>query len=73
MRSFQVARVFGNLTVRENLLVPFFAAAARRTSTARRQAERMIRLTTLEPLADDPAKKLSGGQRMLLQAWAAAS
>ena len=30
-------------------------------------AERMIRLTTLGPLADTPAKKLSGGQRALLQ------
>ena len=31
------------------------------------QAERMIRLTTLGPLADTQAKKLSGGQRALLQ------
>ena len=26
VRSFQVARVFGNLTVRENLMVPYFAS-----------------------------------------------
>src|ERR1043165_7796028 len=33
VRSFQVARVFGNLTVRENLMVPYFASA-RTTGTA---------------------------------------
>src|SRR5215831_2007040 len=27
VRSFQVARVFGNLTVHENLMVPYFASA----------------------------------------------
>ena len=30
VRSFQVARVFGNLTVRENLMVPYFASARTR-------------------------------------------
>ena len=28
VRTFQVARVFGNLSVRENLLVPFLAAGS---------------------------------------------
>src|SRR6266481_4567182 len=32
VRSFQVARVFGNLTVRENLMVPFFASDSPRTT-----------------------------------------
>jgi len=71
VRSFQVARVFGNLTVRENLMVPYFASE-RTSGTAAgvaRMAE-LLRLSTLEPLADDLAKSLSGGQRMLLQACA---
>jgi branched-chain amino acid transport system ATP-binding protein len=71
VRSFQVARVFGNLTVRENLMVPYFASA-RTSGTAEGVARiaELLRLSTLEPLADDPAKSLSGGQRMLLQACA---
>jgi ABC-type branched-subunit amino acid transport system ATPase component len=71
VRSFQVARVFGNLTVRENLMVPYFASA--RTSGTAQGVARMtelLRLSTLEPLAGDLAKSLSGGQRMLLQACA---
>jgi len=71
VRSFQVARVFGNLTVRENLMVPYFASE-RTSGTAAgvaRMAE-LLRLSTLEPLAGDLAKSLSGGQRMLLQACA---
>jgi branched-chain amino acid transport system ATP-binding protein len=71
VRSFQVARVFGNLTVRENLLVPYFASE-RTSGTAEAIARitELLRLSTLEPLADAPAKSLSGGQRMLLQACA---
>jgi branched-chain amino acid transport system ATP-binding protein len=71
VRSFQVARVFGNLTVRENLMVPYFAAE-RTAGTAEGVARmtELLRLSTLEPLADDLAKSLSGGQRMLLQACA---
>src|SRR4051794_37949516 len=71
VRSFQVARVFGNLTVRENLMVPYFASE--RTGGAAQGVARiaaLLRLSTLEPLADDLAKSLSGGQRMLLQACA---
>jgi len=50
VRSFQVARLFGNMSVRENLLVSRFLATTR-----------------IAPLADAPAKTLSGGQRALLQ------
>jgi len=71
VRSFQVARVFGNLTVRENLMVPFFASdRPRGTADALARADELLKLSTLEPLADDLAKSLSGGQRMLLQACA---
>jgi len=71
VRTFQVARVFGNLTVRENLMVPYFASARTRgTIGAVARSAELLRLSTLEPLADDLAKSLSGGQRMLLQACA---
>jgi ABC-type branched-subunit amino acid transport system ATPase component len=71
VRSFQVARVFGNLTVRENLMVPFFASdSPRTTEEGLKRADELLRLSTLAPLAHDLAKSLSGGQRMLLQACA---
>jgi branched-chain amino acid transport system ATP-binding protein len=71
VRSFQVARVFGNLTVRENLMVPYFASARTRgTADGIARAAELLRLSTLEFLAEAPAKSLSGGQRMLLQACA---
>jgi branched-chain amino acid transport system ATP-binding protein len=71
VRSFQVARVFGNLTVRENLMVPYFASAhTRGTDEGVARASELLRLSTLEPLAEAPAKSLSGGQRTLLQACA---
>jgi branched-chain amino acid transport system ATP-binding protein len=71
VRSFQVARVFSNLTVRENLLVPYLASR-RGTSIADglARAADLLRLATLARLADAPANTLSGGQRMLLQACA---
>ena len=71
VRSFQVARVFGNLTVRENMMVPYFASERTRgTADGVARASELLRLSTLEPLAEDLAKSLSGGQRMLLQACA---
>jgi len=71
VRSFQVARVFGSLTVRENLMVPYFGSTRTHgTAQAIARIVDLLRLSTLEPLADEPAKSLSGGQRMLLQACA---
>ena len=71
VRSFQVARVFGNLTVQENLMVPYFASERTRgTAEGLARAEELLKLSTLAPLAHDLAKSLSGGQRMLLQACA---
>jgi branched-chain amino acid transport system ATP-binding protein len=67
VRSFQVTRLFGNQTVRENLLTAFYARRPSKDEDGEAAAERMIRLTTLGPLADTHAKKLSGGQRALLQ------
>ena len=71
VRSFQVARVFGNLTVHENLMVPYFASERTHgTAEGLARASELLKLSTLVPLAHDLAKSLSGGQRMLLQACA---
>jgi branched-chain amino acid transport system ATP-binding protein len=68
LRTFQVCRIFGNLTVRENLALPYLA---QRHGGSRaegfRLVEEFLALTTLARLADEPAKRLSGGQRALLQ------
>jgi len=71
VRTFQVARVFANLSVRENLLLPFLAAGSPGGGgEGLARAAELLAAATLEPLADDPAGTLSGGQRMLLQACA---
>src|SRR5262245_4212194 len=71
VRTFQVARVFPNMSVRENLLLPFLAAGSPggvREGQAR--ARDLLATGTLEHMAEEPAGALSGGQRMLLQACA---
>lgn len=68
LRTFQVCRIFGNLTVRENLLLPYLARErARSRAEGMQLVEEFLALTTLGRLADEPAKRLSGGQRALLQ------
>lgn len=67
VRSFQVTRLFGSMTVRENLMTAFLARRRAADGDGEAETRRMIELTTLGPLADTPAKKLSGGQRALLQ------
>ena len=67
VRSFQMTRLFGSMTVRENLMTAFLARRDRESGDGVAQTESMIALTKLRPLADTQAKKLSGGQRALLQ------
>jgi branched-chain amino acid transport system ATP-binding protein len=67
VRSFQVTRLFGSLTVAENLRTAFLARRPKDGGDGEGQIERMLDLTKLQPLADTQAKKLSGGQRALLQ------
>jgi ABC-type branched-subunit amino acid transport system ATPase component/ABC-type branched-subunit amino acid transport system permease subunit len=59
-RTFQLARVFRRLTVLENLLVP-----VRSTEAAR--AREVLDFLGLARLADQPAGRLSYGQRKLLE------
>ncbi|MBV8765396.1 MAG: ATP-binding cassette domain-containing protein [Hyphomicrobiales bacterium] len=72
VRSFQVSRVFGNLSVVENLLASHLADVRTRKTHGQgfAKATRLLELTGLIRLADAPAKTLSGGQRVLLQAAA---
>jgi len=68
VRSFQVSKLFGNMSLRENLLLPALAQSGNADFVAaQEQATRFLDLTRLAPLADAPAKTLSGGQRALLQ------
>jgi len=68
IRSFQVARLFGNMSVLDNLMLPYLADRREAgANAAAEQAARLLELTRLAPLAQSPAKALSGGQRALLQ------
>ena len=68
LRTFQVCRVFGTLSVRENLLLPYLTRAnGGGMAEGLRRADEFLAITTLDRLADQPAKRLSGGQRALLQ------
>ena len=68
VRSFQVSKLFGNMSLRENLLLPALARSGSADfAAAADRATRFLELTRLASLADAPAKTLSGGQRALLQ------
>jgi branched-chain amino acid transport system ATP-binding protein len=70
-RTFQIPKLWGNMTVLENVLVPALAehdrGAGRPTGEILDRARRLLALVTLERLRHAPAKELSGGQSMLLQ------
>ena len=70
LRSFQVARIFGNLTLLDNLLAPHLATAHAAREEGLVKALKLLDLAKLTRLAGEPAKVLSGGQRVLLQAMA---
>jgi len=66
MRTFQVARVFRDMTVMENMLIPAFCQGQSRKEAFGR-AEELLDFALLARLKNTPAKSLSGGQNMLLQ------
>ena len=65
-RTFQVARVFSEMTLLENMLVP---AIPRRLSrvAAKARAMELLELAQLTELKDQPAIEISGGQQKLLE------
>src|SRR5262245_40498542 len=70
-RTFQVPKLFGNMTVLENILVPAMAALDRGERRPMREildrATRLLAFVTLDGLSGALAKELSGGQAMLAQ------
>ena len=70
-RTFQIPKLFGNMTVIENVLVPAFAELDRGTERTMPEmvarARRLLEFVTLDGLRHSLAKELSGGQGMLLQ------
>ena len=66
MRTFQISRIFRNMTVLENVMVPALAQG-QSLPEARRRAEELLDFVLLTRLKDEPARNLSGGQAMLLQ------
>jgi len=70
-RTFQIPKLFGNMTVLENVLVPALAeldrGAGRSRAAILERALRLLDFVALASLRHKPAKELSGGQSMLLQ------
>ena len=66
MRTFQISKVFKDMTVLENMMVPALSQdQSMEEATAR--AEELLEFALLTRLKGEPAKNLSGGQNMLLQ------
>jgi branched-chain amino acid transport system ATP-binding protein len=66
MRTFQISRVFRDMTVLENMVIPALVQGTTMVE-ARRRAEELLEFALLSQLKEEPAKNLSGGQNMLLQ------
>lgn len=70
LRTFQETRPFTELTVEENLLVPFsggLGSGLRITSAERDRAATVLETLDLTGVADEAAGDLSGGQQKLLE------
>jgi len=65
VRSYQDGGVFGDLTTLENVMVALVARGVRR-ATARNAARAVVQRLGLERVLNEPAKRLSGGQRKLV-------
>jgi branched-chain amino acid transport system ATP-binding protein len=66
MRTFQVARLFRDMTVLENMLIPAFTQGMGRQQ-ANQRAKELLDFSLLGRMSHEPARNLSGGQGMLLQ------
>jgi branched-chain amino acid transport system ATP-binding protein len=70
-RTFQIPKLFGHMSVLENLLVPALAerdrGAGRPMPEILARARGLLEFVTLDRLRHLPARQLSGGQGMLVQ------
>jgi len=67
-RTFQVTRAFRRMTVLDNLLVPAMAMhPTARQRSFRNKAMEVLKFLTMEHLAKEYARALSGGQQKLLE------
>jgi len=71
IRTFQIPKVFRNMTVLENMLVPALSDSQGDRYKQHREivseAEELLAFVQLDHMKDQLAKNLSGGQNMLLQ------
>jgi branched-chain amino acid transport system ATP-binding protein len=71
IRTFQIPKVFRNMTVLENMLVPALSDSQgdryKHHQEIVREAKELLKFVQLEHMQDQLAKTLSGGQNMLLQ------
>ncbi len=71
LRTFQIPRLFGDMTLLENMLIPRFADFSLdywlHYEKAVERAEELLDMAGIIHLRDEPAKTLSGGQKALLQ------
>ncbi|MCP4416862.1 MAG: ABC transporter ATP-binding protein [Chloroflexi bacterium] len=72
LRTFQIPKLFGSMSLFKNLLIPYYArtnpiSGGGNLAAAMKKADELINLSGLAHLRDSPAKVLSGGQQALLQ------
>jgi ABC-type branched-subunit amino acid transport system ATPase component len=71
MRTFQIPRLFGSMTLLENMLIPRFADFSldylKQRGAAEQRAQELLEMAGIVHLRDHQAKTLSGGQKALLQ------
>jgi len=71
MRTFQIPRLFGSMSLMENMLIPRFADFSLdywfHRHNAVQRANELLEMCDLAHLKYQPAKTLSGGQKALLQ------
>ena len=65
-RTFQVARVFNEMTLMENMMVPLIPKRVSKTEGQKR-ASALLEMAGLTPLKDQLAVEISGGQKKLLE------
>jgi ABC-type branched-subunit amino acid transport system ATPase component len=71
LRTFQIPRLFGSMTLLENMLIPRFADFSldylKQRPVAEKRAQELLEMAGIAHLRDHQAKTLSGGQKALLQ------